>query len=253
MQRWFVDDEETGLYYLRSRYYNPNLSRFVNADSVFDLNSGLFRFSQFTYCANSPVFWTDSDGQGIILACVLIFGGLGMIIGGCVAADESKRTLGYVDGWWVIGGMLIGGAAGALIGFTVGTVAKAIGVTLTAGSGGILGDKVYSSWQDAEKALRAALNSVTDAKDRVFYTEWGTRIADAYNATTGVIAEAKYGYQGLSTFIQTEISKDLYLLQNGIVSSVEWHFYVSQVSNSGGPSAPLLEALVDAGFKIIFH
>ena len=195
----------------------------------------------------------DSDGQGIILACVLIFGGIGMIVGGCVAADESKRTLGYVDGWWVIGGMLIGGAAGALIGFTVGTVAKAIGVTLTAGSGGILGDKVFSSWQAAEDALRAALNSATDVAPRMFNTEYGTRIADAYNKATGVIAEAKYGYQSLSTFIQTEISKDLYLLQNGIVTSVEWHFYVSQISNSGGPSAPLLEALVNAGFKVFFH
>ena len=30
--RGYIFDEETGLYYLRSRYYNPNLCRFINAD-----------------------------------------------------------------------------------------------------------------------------------------------------------------------------------------------------------------------------
>ena len=32
--RGYIFDEETGLYYLRSRYYNPNLCRFINADDV---------------------------------------------------------------------------------------------------------------------------------------------------------------------------------------------------------------------------
>lgn len=32
--RGYVYDVETGLYYLRSRYYNPNWGRFVNADSI---------------------------------------------------------------------------------------------------------------------------------------------------------------------------------------------------------------------------
>lgn len=30
--RGYVYDEETGLYYLRSRYYNPEWKRFLNAD-----------------------------------------------------------------------------------------------------------------------------------------------------------------------------------------------------------------------------
>ena len=39
--RGYVYEEETGLYYLRSRYYNPNLGRFVNADRVFDANASV--------------------------------------------------------------------------------------------------------------------------------------------------------------------------------------------------------------------
>ena len=47
--RGYVYDEETGLYYLRSRYYNPVWKRFVNADHIGERNL-------FLYCRNSPRF-----------------------------------------------------------------------------------------------------------------------------------------------------------------------------------------------------
>jgi len=53
--RGYVYDEETGLYYLRSRYYTADRGRFVNADcgcgSIGVINS----HSLFTYCNNEPV------------------------------------------------------------------------------------------------------------------------------------------------------------------------------------------------------
>ena len=45
--RGYVFDEETGLYYLRSRYYNAERSRFVNADSVF-ITEPIFLLRKFT-------------------------------------------------------------------------------------------------------------------------------------------------------------------------------------------------------------
>ena len=65
--------------------------------------------------------------------------------------------------------------------------------------------------------------------------------------------EVKYGYQGLSQFIQQEINKDYYLLRNGFVNKVEWHFFRSQITSKGGPSAPLLNELLKKGFKVIYH
>ena len=53
--RGYVNDEETGLYYLRSRYYNPAVGRFVNADKYIDDLSTLrgqslcILFEQFTH------------------------------------------------------------------------------------------------------------------------------------------------------------------------------------------------------------
>ena len=75
----------------------------------------------------------------------------------------------------------------------------------------------------------------------------------SHNSTKGTIAEAKYGYQGLSAFIKTEIARDSWLLQNGIVKMVEWHFYFSEASQSIGPSMPLLDALHKAGIKVVIH
>ena len=138
---------------------------------------------------------SDPDGTSITLACVLIFGGIGLLAGGHFAAKASKAKLGYVNGWWVLGGMVVGGGIGALFGWGVGSAATAIGAKLAAGSSGTLGKVVHSSWQAAEKALRTAYKGTK----ATFKTPWGKRIIDSYSKN--VIREAKYGYQGLSQFI----------------------------------------------------
>ena len=63
--RGYVYDEETGLYYLRSRYYNPEWGRFINADA--NLNSGytLLSTNQFCYCLNTPIMGVDTDGYAV--------------------------------------------------------------------------------------------------------------------------------------------------------------------------------------------
>ena len=60
--RGYVFDEETGLYYLRSRYYNPQWGRFVNADALITDNTGLLCQNLFAYCCNEPVRLEDSEG-----------------------------------------------------------------------------------------------------------------------------------------------------------------------------------------------
>ena len=71
--RSYVYDEETGLYYLRSRYYNPWCCRFINADSL--LGSNLF-----VYCANHPTRSIDEDGYARSdVYPVTIDGGSGVI------------------------------------------------------------------------------------------------------------------------------------------------------------------------------
>ena len=53
--RGYVYDVETGLYYLRSRYYNPEWQRFLNADAIIEANI-------YVYCNNCPVMCADTTG-----------------------------------------------------------------------------------------------------------------------------------------------------------------------------------------------
>ena len=60
--RGYVWDEETGLYYLRSRYYDPSWGRFVNADQRISGDGDIFESHVFAYCKNNPINTCDSDG-----------------------------------------------------------------------------------------------------------------------------------------------------------------------------------------------
>ena len=59
-------DEETGLYYLLSRYYNPDLGRFINADSIewLGTNKCIIETNIFVYCKNDCVNLSDEVGFG---------------------------------------------------------------------------------------------------------------------------------------------------------------------------------------------
>ena len=59
--RGYVWDEETGLYSLRSRYYDPAWGRFLNMDSI--IAKGLLGHNVFLYCKNRPVTHSDTSGK----------------------------------------------------------------------------------------------------------------------------------------------------------------------------------------------
>ena len=65
--RGYIFDEETDLYYLRSRYYNPNLCRFINADDVEALGADgdINGYQFFIYCMNDPVNNRDEAGYWV--------------------------------------------------------------------------------------------------------------------------------------------------------------------------------------------
>ena len=62
--RGYYYDNETGFYYLNSRYYDPSSGRFLNADG--QLNTGLLGYNLFAYCENNPVMYT-----GIVKICAV--------------------------------------------------------------------------------------------------------------------------------------------------------------------------------------
>ena len=73
--RGYYYDTETGFYFLKTRYYDPEVGRFLNMDSVryADLKS-VNGINLYAYCMNNPIKNTDPDGTfilGWIIAAVV--------------------------------------------------------------------------------------------------------------------------------------------------------------------------------------
>ena len=61
--RGYYYDSETGLYYLNARYYDPEVGRFVSADSLMSTGQGVLGNNMYSYCLNNPVKHKDSNGR----------------------------------------------------------------------------------------------------------------------------------------------------------------------------------------------
>ena len=61
--RSYYLDFETNLYYLNSRYYDPEIGRFINADDISNLTPNILNgLNLYAYCLNNPVNTSDEDG-----------------------------------------------------------------------------------------------------------------------------------------------------------------------------------------------
>ena len=77
--RGYYYDTETGFYYLQSRYYDPEIGRFINADSYASTDAtGLLSTNMFAYCENDPVNKSDPTGE---VAPILIAMAGGALVG----------------------------------------------------------------------------------------------------------------------------------------------------------------------------
>ena len=94
--RGYVYDGETGLYYLRSRYYNPARARFLNADGyVQTLIGDLTSANIFSYCSGSPINNFDPVGDFALTATLggIALWKIGAFGVGVVAAIAITDTL----------------------------------------------------------------------------------------------------------------------------------------------------------------
>ena len=111
--------DETSLYYLNQRYYNPEWGRFINADDLLGVTGGLLSHNVFAYCANNPVMFEDPDGDFFNLIAAAV----GTVIGaavGYVSNGISNIAAGrdFNDNWL---SATVGGAVGGLVaGLTAG-------------------------------------------------------------------------------------------------------------------------------------
>lgn len=106
--RGYYYDSETGFYYLQSRYYDPEIGRFINADSYASTDAtGLLSTNMFAYCENDPVNRSDPSGE--------LFGTIsGLIVGGLTGALSA-----YINGDDILAGTITGAVNGGICGLIV--------------------------------------------------------------------------------------------------------------------------------------
>lgn len=85
--RGYVWDREMDLFYLRSRYYCPKWTRFLNKDILLGPSEEVLSINQYAYCKNSPVIHSDPSGH-LLNFVVGLMDALGKMI----------------YGWWLYGG-----------------------------------------------------------------------------------------------------------------------------------------------------
>ena len=129
--RGYIFDEETGLYYLRSRYYNPNLCRFINADDVEALGADgdINGYQLFIYCMNDPVNNRDEAGSWSLPNWAKVAIGAALIVGAAVVATVATGGVACFAA-----GAAIGAAKGAVSGAFGGAVTGAIQSRIETGS-----------------------------------------------------------------------------------------------------------------------
>ncbi|MBQ1304918.1 MAG: RHS repeat-associated core domain-containing protein [Erysipelotrichales bacterium] len=185
--RGYVYDEETGLYYLNTRYYDPEIGRFISPDSVSYLGADgtILGYDLYTYCDNDPVNKRDSEGN---LGCTIFGAVIGGLIGGISSAIKGENFwAGAAQG--AASGAIAGAAADIAIAFCATSVVGLGGAALIAGAGGAVGsvfdDAVYAAKtgknmdlkKSAIKAVGAgALNAISFGITNVYanYSSFGS-------------------------------------------------------------------------------
>ena len=91
--RGYYYDEGIGLYYLKSRYYDPEIGRFITIDDISYLDAETINgLNLYAYCRKNPVFYVDNNGRVPISIWESIIGFLKDLFVGFGAAALKKSA-----------------------------------------------------------------------------------------------------------------------------------------------------------------
>ena len=202
--RGYYYDNETGLYYLNSRYYDPNTCRFINADDISMLEvtqNSLNGLNLYAYCLNNPVNDTDSNGDLSWWQKLLI--GVAFIVVGAVV---TAVTAGTGTGFWAAFGS-------ALLTSTIQTgISTGISAAIGFVSGGVSSSINGGSFWDG--AFNGLVNGLVDG------FMWGGIFAGGAQIIGGLIPRTSSFKIGQHEFMYgTDKSKTLLSINNKLGSS----------------------------------
>ena len=147
--RGYYYDEDLGLYYLNSRYYDSTVGRFISSDSsISNIGGDIRGYNMYSYCFNNPVNMTDPDGNWPQWATKLV----AAVAVVAVVAAIAAVTVATAGAGTAVACVAVGAAKGAAIGLATGAV--------TGAAAGAVNHRLSTgSWEGADEA---ALNGMAD-------------------------------------------------------------------------------------------
>ena len=140
--RGYYYDQETGFYYVSSRYYDPEIGRWINADIPETLTADFENFAQynlFAYCFNNPVNMSDETGtwpswaKKVVAAVAVV--AVVVAVAAVTVATAGAGTAAAVIAVGAAKGAAIGMASGAAIGAATGAVSHRVSTGSWSGAG----------------------------------------------------------------------------------------------------------------------
>ena len=116
--RGYYYDTETSLYYLQTRYYDPEVGRFINADAFTSTDiSGALSANMFAYCENRPTIGSDPTGEWVHILIGAAVGAVGSLASQVLSDVIASAATGNfsLSSWQTYAGAVAGGAAGGAV------------------------------------------------------------------------------------------------------------------------------------------
>ena len=225
--RGYYYDTETGLYYLTTRYYDPEVCRFISADVYMSTGQGVLGGNMWAYCLNNPVAMVDSNGEfalaGALLAGVAsivvggLFGGLGAL------ASGDSFAAGFVSG--SITAILTVAAITAVIA-SAGTAGVAAATIVAAGAaGGVVGS---AAGYGAECAITGKEFEAGEAIKRALISGTTGALSGGFSA---IVSSAGSGLVNVVTDVAGSYIAALHTEAIGLAASLTISAVEKKISN----------------------
>ena len=175
--RGYYYDEETGLYYLKSRYYDPETGRFITIDDISYIDPETINgLNLYAYCGNNPVMRIDENGNAwwhwllgalaVVLVSVITAGAAAAFAG--LALGITGTTLTSIGVHALVGGLVVGGINLASQAYSVGIENINYGTLVVSTIGGALSGAIGGS--TAGLGMQLAANALIGMAQYTFTT-----------------------------------------------------------------------------------
>ena len=148
--RGYVYDQETGLYYLQSRYYNPTIGRFISADIFVSTGQGILGNNMYAYCGNNPISRVDSTGLFFNTIC-------GALVGGFISAFTRQEGESFGEAF--LRGSATGAIAGAALDISIVTAGAGAAVAIAL-AGGAIAASIDYVWEQSNNNAEVTLGGI---------------------------------------------------------------------------------------------